>query len=327
MMTIRRKWKFRHFLIASLALHGLFMLTVAISHLFNQRPPKIETVQLEIVEPAAPQAVATEKADAKAKKIPQKLKNQVVDQDERQLNDETPEDARFLSRHNQVVKKQTVAQNRGDFQNKQSKETKTGTDEGETKAPSKGLDLKPRFDIVKSVQDRMDKEAAFEKAAEDGTFPLRQQKAAAENMKKAEGGNAASKGADVSQSLDYIKDLDAGLETLLSTKEFVYYSYFNRIRTQLNQYWSDKVRQKLSEMYKKGRRIASSDDKVTKCLITLDNTGKLIRVQIIGDSGVRELDEAAVEAFRSAAPFPNPPKGMMDDDGNIKIRWDFILEA
>jgi protein TonB len=40
-----------------------------------------------------------------------------------------------------------------------------------------------------------------------------------------------------------------------------------------------------------------------------------------------DLDSAAVEAFRQAAPFPNPPKGMVEADGTIKIRWDFVLEA
>jgi TonB family protein len=323
MKTFGRKWKLRHFFFVSLAVHALCVLTLAISYFFDQQKPIMQTVQLEIFDPAA----APENKEALDKKIKdneQRSKNQVVEQDEKALNEETPDDARFLGRHNQVVKKQTVAQARGEFQNKQSKEIKYGA-EGEAKSASKGLDLKPSFNIVKSVQDRAAKEAAYEKAAEDGTFPLQQQ---VENAKKQEDSrHAASKGADVSQSLDYIKDLDSGLETLLSTKEFVYYSYFNRIRAQLNQYWSDKVRQKLSEMYKKGRMIASSDDKVTRCLITLDQSGRLIKIQIIGDSGIRELDEAAVEAFRSAAPFPNPPKGMMDEDGNIKIRWDFILEA
>jgi protein TonB len=52
-----------------------------------------------------------------------------------------------------------------------------------------------------------------------------------------------------------------------------------------------------------------------------------MRVQVVGESGVKDLDDAAVEAFRAAEPFPNPPKGIVDADGTIKINWDFILEA
>ena len=48
---------------------------------------------------------------------------------------------------------------------------------------------------------------------------------------------------------------------------------------------------------------------------------------MLTQSGVIDLDSAAVEAFREAAPFPNPPKGMVEGDGTIKIRWDFVLEA
>ncbi|MCB0361740.1 MAG: energy transducer TonB, partial [Bdellovibrionales bacterium] len=68
-------------------------------------------------------------------------------------------------------------------------------------------------------------------------------------------------------------------------------------------------------------------DRITRVLITLDKNGSLIQVQVLGQSGLVELDSAAVDAFRAAAPFPNPPQGMVEHDGNIRIRWDFILEA
>lgn len=285
-------------------------------------PKKTQPTRIEFeVAPIAADNLSSDQSEKnKAKKI--KLNNQIVDQSEQALNDEVPDDARFLSRNNQVVKKQTVAQEHGEFQNKQSSQPK-GQANG--KPDFKNLNLKPNFDVAKAIEERTQKEAAFEKAAQDGTLPMQVKAAEKKSEQLAAGG--AQKGGETSQTLDYIKDLDTGLETLLSTKEFVYYSYFNRIRNQLNQHWSELVREKVSEIYKKGRNIASTDDKITKCLITLDLKGNLLKVQIIGDSGVRELDEAAVQAFKSAAPFPNPPKGMKDDDGNIKIRWDFILEA
>jgi protein TonB len=185
-------------------------------------------------------------------------------------------------------------------------------------------DFMPKLDIAKSVQERAQKEKEFDRDAEAINIKKAQQAhQAQQNQMMTKPGQA---GGQASQSLDYIKELDSGLETLLSTREFVFYTYYSRIRKQLNQYWGPKVREKLVTMYRQGRQIASSDDKITKCLITLDSIGNLARVQIIGNSGVRELDEAAVDAFKSAAPFPNPPKGIQDQDGNIKIRWDFVLE-
>ena len=134
-------------------------------------------------------------------------------------------------------------------------------------------------------------------------------------------------GAQASQTTDYLKDIDQGMQTLLSTREFVYYSFYARIRRQLNQHWTGKVRDKVSKIFKEGRSLASTEDKVTKLLITLNRRGQLVRVQVINDSGVRDLDDAAVESFKEAAPFPNPPQGIIDPDGTIKIRWDFILAA
>ncbi|HPI41531.1 MAG TPA: TonB family protein [Pseudobdellovibrionaceae bacterium] len=53
----------------------------------------------------------------------------------------------------------------------------------------------------------------------------------------------------------------------------------------------------------------------------------MVKVQVIGDSGIQDLDDAAIEAFKAAAPFPNPPKGVVENDGTVQIRWDFVLET
>ena len=81
-------------------------------------------------------------------------------------------------------------------------------------------------------------------------------------------------------------------------------------------------------MLRQGRELASAEeDRITRVIIILDDGGILQGVQVLEESGVRDLDDAAVEAFRAAAPFPNPPKGIIEDDGTVKIHWDFVLEA
>jgi len=131
----------------------------------------------------------------------------------------------------------------------------------------------------------------------------------------------------ISQSDDFLKDLQKGPQTLLSSREFVYYSYYNRIKERLRLYWEPKIKEKVTRIFAQGRHLASDEEKITRLIITLDQSGKLIKVQVLGASGVTDLDDAAVEAFQAAAPFPNPPKGIVEADGTIKIRWDFILEA
>jgi protein TonB len=62
-------------------------------------------------------------------------------------------------------------------------------------------------------------------------------------------------------------------------------------------------------------------------LVALDKEGRITKVQIIGASGTRDLDEAATKAFNDAGPFPNPPSGLVDNGGQVLVRWDFVLKT
>ncbi|WP_413289084.1 cell envelope integrity protein TolA [Bdellovibrio sp. HCB337] len=285
-------------LLLSLALHLLLGGGVAIYTLTQTPPVQPKTVTIEILDQEPVQ-----KPDVAVKK--QKVKidtTQIVEQEENALNKEKPEDARFMSANDQKVAKQTQALNHGDFQNKKTKDTKAGK-------PVESKKSAPKLDQLLAAYDPL---AAGMKKQE------------AKTKQEAE---AAQKGGDVSQTSDYLKDVDQGIETLLNTREFKYYTYYNRIRKQLSQYWEPKVRQKVNTMFQQGRKIASTQDRITKLLIVLNESGTLVNVQVLSDSGIRDLDDAAIEAFRSAAPFPNPPKGIIETDGTVKIRWDFVLET
>jgi len=294
------KLSFSEWLVLSVGLHIFFFLSLYLYHEPEKKSDRIEVLLIEKtpdLEQLNPRVA--DKTDIK----------QIVDQDEKPLNDEIDEKTKYLSAHNQKVVKQTVAKNQGEFKNRANKNNQNGENGGEKNNFKMDL-LSPKYDISKAVHEM---EAREKRAVE--------QKKQVQNVTK-----PGKPGAESSSTIDYIKDLDPGLETLLSTREFVYYTYYARVRKQLNQFWSPKVKEKISKIYREGRQIASTDDKITRCLVTLDKLGNLMRVQIIGISGIRELDEAAVEAFKLAAPFPNPPHGMVDDEGNIKLRWDFILE-
>jgi TonB family protein len=78
---------------------------------------------------------------------------------------------------------------------------------------------------------------------------------------------------------------------------------------------------------RKGRRIASTNDKITRLVITLDKAGELKRIKVKNASGYNDLDDAAIEAFRAAAPFPNPPNGIVNGEEEVEIPWDFVLET
>lgn len=284
--------RFSLFLLISIAIHLAFYGSVYFSPKFEK--PKKETIEITFDPPT----------NEKKPTLLEEKNKQVVDQDDQALNKETPDKDYFLSKNNQKVLKQTVAKDKGEFKNTKMKAAaKQPIGSNEEPVPQQGRRLE-KFDPLSDVSASF-KEKSF-------------------NTMK---GTTPSSSAAASQTQDYLKNTDLGVETILSTKEFKYYTYFNRIRKQLSEHWEPKVRDKLTKMFRQGRSIASNQDRTTKLLIVLDPQGVLVKVQLVSDSGVKDLDEAAIESFRSAAPFPNPPKGIVDPDGTVKIRWDFILES
>ncbi len=125
----------------------------------------------------------------------------------------------------------------------------------------------------------------------------------------------------------YIQGLKEGETSALNTKEFVFFSYFERVRKQLDQTWQPLVRGQIEKIYKNGRHLASQTDFTTRTLVTINSKGDIVRVQVLQASGTMDLDSAAINALNKAGPYPNPPKGLMDETGNAQIRWDFILKT
>lgn len=274
-------------LIFSVAIHLLIM---GIVHLKfdKQESPKNSVVEIEYLN------------------VKKEKKKQIVQQDKR-VNDKRPSKESFLGKFDQNIDEQMQASKSGETKDTagggqmfpQQRQVETPTQKPKEKVAKKGnwkklklSDLKPKFDW----------------APEDNK-------------------NQAAFVGEESQSSDYLENIKKGNQNLLNTREFKFYTYFNRIRTQLQQYWEPSIQGRLHKLLRSGRKIASAGPKTTKILITLNNQGLLVAVQVLEDSGLRDLDEAAIEAFKKAAPFPNPPNGIIEKDGTVKIRWDFVLEA
>lgn len=234
---------------------------------------------------------------------------QIVEQDKR-LNDEIDPNSRLLGKFNQKIEQQMRASESG--------KTKDNNGGGGVLSQNQVL---PQIAKPQKIKPGVGKKRRqkLELADLQPQFDFSPHKNNVHNPQAYQG--------ESSQSSDYIQDIKRGNQNLLSTREFRYYSYFTRIRNQLQQYWEPSVRHRLHKLVRSGRSIASQNPRTTKVLITLNRQGNLVRVQVLEDSGLRDLDEAAIDAFREAAPFPNPPVGIVDPDGTVKIRWDFVLEA
>jgi len=130
-----------------------------------------------------------------------------------------------------------------------------------------------------------------------------------------------------SQSDDYLKDVSAGMQTMLNTQEFAYYNYYQKIKDKVKEHWvplvGNRVRLKMNQV----RGVASTGEHVTRILIIIDKSGDLSKVDIVGGSGIPDADNAAIEAFKKASPFGTPPKGLINTAGEVRMRWDLVLES
>ena len=293
------------FLLLSLLIH---LLTAATLSFMDTPPPFPERVSVEYLEPPELTPIEDELTPEPARKKKEKRRDQVAEQQHR-INEEIDDKAIFLSAFDQKVLKQTRAERSGKFNNTTDGGRKTeGQRDEERQKEQAQKNPRPENEELGELPELKELTPKF--ALDSGP----------KSEKLDENGNP-------SQTDDYLRDVQTGMQTLLSTREFVYYTYYNRIKEALRQHWEPNVREKVKIIYRQGRSIASAKDRVTQVLVTLDKNGDLLKVEVLTQSGVPDLDSAAMEAFRDAAPFPNPPKGMIESDGTIKIRWDFVLEA
>jgi TonB family protein len=137
-------------------------------------------------------------------------------------------------------------------------------------------------------------------------------------------GDSASRG--LSSNNDFVETVPLGDFTHLNTTEFKYYGFYHRIRQKLEQFWGNSIREKAKTMYLSGRRIPATENLITSITVDINHKGEIVHVKVIGTSGVRELDEAAVESFNKAGPFPNPPQGMLKN-GVATIEWGFVVKS
>jgi protein TonB len=258
----------------------------------EQSQKKPEFIELSELPP--PQALL------KSQAAPEKRENQIVETED-SGNQEVDPNANLLSDKNQKAQIQTRAQRTDAFQ----KGSGTGPRAEETQ--ESGDEDQPTDSVT------LDVGASPEKKKDWKTLSLK-------DLSVNGDGNQAS------ASDDYLPNVAPGERTILSTREFRYFSYYNRIKDLLRQHWKPSIEREVSKLWGKGQMLRENE-LVTRVLVLLDKTGQVQKISKIGASGVTEIDEVAVQAFHQASPFPNPPVGLVEADGYVRINWDFILQT
>lgn len=123
-------------------------------------------------------------------------------------------------------------------------------------------------------------------------------------------------------------DLPDGIDeddgTTLNSRRWKYASFFNRVRNSIGEHWQPEV---VHAARDPEGRIHGTKTRVTKLLIKLNPDGSLKSIRSAKKSGVGYLDEEAIRAVRAAAPFANPPAGLVSSNtGLIEFYFGFIFE-
>jgi len=126
-------------------------------------------------------------------------------------------------------------------------------------------------------------------------------------------------------SFDDLDDkIEEGDETVLNSKRWKYASFFNRVRSSVSNHWRPEV---VHAARDPDGSVFGTKTRKTKLIIKLNSDGSLHGIELEGESGVDYLDEEAIRAVRTAAPFANPPPGLVDrKTGRIEFGFAFIFE-
>jgi TonB family protein len=335
MPTKKEREKISYSLILSLVLHfgfAAYFAKTAAPEFFSSskhfvaanNKEKLTTLKLDSIKFISPKQLKAIK-DSQHKQI---VANELRGKEERPVN------SRFLGEKDQTFERQTLAAANGAFKEagKGKKEgSKSSTEQNEPvvkkvastpklTGPKKALTLSDLGAIKMADIEKMQtqSEAAFEETTK---------KLAAEKKSAAEGVERGKVGTTgLAQNSDFVEEVPLGDMTNLNTTEFKYYGFYHRIRQKLEQHWGSSIKDKARSLYRSGRRMPASENLITSVSVTLDDHGQIVDMQIEGTSGVRELDQAAIESFNKAGPFPNPPKGLLVG-GRATIQWGFVVKS
>lgn len=123
---------------------------------------------------------------------------------------------------------------------------------------------------------------------------------------------------------DRLDDVEQGDGTFLNTREFKYAGFFNRVKQRVGENWQPNV---LLQRRDPEGKVYAFKDRYTVLNVALGPDGRLLRVTVDKSCGVEFLDTEAVAAFERAAPFSNPPPGLVGRDGQVHFTFGFFVEV
>jgi hypothetical protein len=116
-------------------------------------------------------------------------------------------------------------------------------------------------------------------------------------------------------------EIPQGSQTLLNADQSVYHSFFSRLYGQVAPLWESQVRNVLQNKNIRPGVYESLAE------VVLDQDGRFQEVIFLRWSSIPELNEAIVLSWEKGRHFPNPPKGLLNPDQQIRMHWSYSVRV
>lgn len=134
--------------------------------------------------------------------------------------------------------------------------------------------------------------------------------------------NSAQKPSTTGESLPV--DISVGSFTALNTDQHFAYSFFSRVEELVRFRWETRIRNTMDSFHPDFLKQNSyRRNWITQVEFILAPNGQLLKGMVMKASGIKPFDYAAIDAFREAGFFPNPPKELVEEDGYIHLKYSF----
>lgn len=143
------------------------------------------------------------------------------------------------------------------------------------------------------------------------------------------GGHSQLRTVAIGQSAisEYIPNVEEGAFTALNSDQDIYYTFYARMNEQVRNRWVELVRNYIASRTAKQLQVLAQYNRYSIIEIVLTPDGEFNPSSAVeNSSGDQTLDRVGIEAFRLAAPFGNPPKGMVKEDNLIRLRYGFMVQ-
>lgn len=116
------------------------------------------------------------------------------------------------------------------------------------------------------------------------------------------------------------QDIAIGGEVLLSTDEYKYASFYQRLSRDLYPIWYGRIESRVDRKELRRKEVAH-----TRILVFVDNAGDIQKLEPILNSGCKSCDQIATESLLNLGQMKNPPRDRLGPDGLYNFYVNFLI--